>query len=75
MHEPTEPKIAEGKKELDEHSDVPEPETPVAPRCGHIFGRVCITRWLLSNNTCPMCRAKFLLVRVVSKDRDRDLSI
>ena len=74
-NEPTEPQSAEGKNNPDECPDAPEPETPVALRCGHIFGRVCITRWLLSNGTCPMCRAKVLLVRVISKERDLDLNI
>ncbi|KAF7852585.1 uncharacterized protein EAF02_012172 [Botrytis sinoallii] len=27
-------------------------------KCGHIFGRRCITQWLKDNNTCPMCRRK-----------------
>jgi len=24
--------------------------------CGHIFHHVCISRWLLTNETCPVCR-------------------
>ncbi|KAF2642658.1 hypothetical protein P280DRAFT_506028 [Massarina eburnea CBS 473.64] len=25
--------------------------------CGHVFGQACLTAWLNSANTCPMCRA------------------
>jgi hypothetical protein len=33
--------------------------------CCHIFGRKCISVWLASNNTCPLCRA-VLIQRTVS---------
>ena len=26
------------------------------PGCSHIFGSCCITTWLRSNNSCPICR-------------------
>lgn len=29
------------------------------PSCKHIVGSGCIAQWLLSNNTCPMCRHVF----------------
>ncbi|KAF7860793.1 hypothetical protein EAF04_008311 [Stromatinia cepivora] len=31
------------------------------PKCGHVFGRHCITHWLELNDTCPMCREKVTL--------------
>lgn len=33
-----------------------EPEQPVKLPCGHVMGRNCITKWLASSNTCPLCR-------------------
>ena len=29
------------------------------PGCSHVFGSICITTWLQSNNSCPMCRRIF----------------
>mgnify|MGYP003744954473 CR=1 FL=1 len=26
--------------------------------CNHMFCEPCITRWLISNETCPKCRVK-----------------
>ena len=72
-----EPKSMEEKNVLDEEckTEVPQTHTPVQLRCGHTFGRVCITEWLMSENSCPMCRAKVLLIRVVLKERNLDLRI
>ena len=39
--------------ELDLH-----PEVPVRLTCGHIFGKVCITSWLVLHMTCPVCRCR-----------------
>lgn len=35
-----------------------DPEVPVRLSCGHTFGKVCITRWLVSHLTCPICRCR-----------------
>lgn len=33
--------------------------TPVKmPNCEHVFGRACITQWLKSSVTCPLCRSE-----------------
>lgn len=29
-----------------------------ALRCGHVFGKHCIERWLLQQNTCPACKKR-----------------
>ena len=34
----------------------PESESPVQIPCGHVMGRKCISRWLETSNSCPMCR-------------------
>ena len=49
-------------KESQPLSDAPavdenKPETTVRIKaCGHVFGRECITEWLHTSTTCPMCR-------------------
>lgn len=55
--------------------DETEREIPVRLRCGHIFGRVCITKWLLSNDTCPLCRAKVLVIRLIDKKKNIDWNV
>ena len=35
-------------------------EAPVALACGHAFHAACVTRWLDTRATCPMCRSKQL---------------
>eukprot|EP01039_Chlorochromonas_danica_P003864 gene3863-4221_t len=37
--------------------------------CGHIFHEGCISRWLISNLSCPICRAELVLVRHVRPRR------
>ena len=32
------------------------PESPVQLPCSHVMGRRCISKWLDSNNNCPLCR-------------------
>ena len=32
----------------------------IITRCNHLFCFGCITRWLQSNNTCPMCRSRIV---------------
>lgn len=43
-----------------EHSEV-----PVRLPCRHIFGKLCISKWI-SNKTCPLCRA--VLLRPTASD-------
>lgn len=45
----------------------PVPELPVKlPGCGHLFGSVCISKWIReeNKNTCPICRSMILSRRV-----------
>lgn len=28
--------------------------------CGHIYHEICIYKWAIKNNTCPMCREKIV---------------
>lgn len=32
------------------------PESPIQLPCKHILGRACISKWLSTSNTCPLCR-------------------
>ena len=32
------------------------PEPPVRLPCGHVMGRNCISQWLTTSNSCPLCR-------------------
>jgi hypothetical protein len=27
-------------------------------KCGHVFGKQCITKWMREHNTCPVCRVE-----------------
>ncbi|CAD6446484.1 fdb562d6-a0eb-47b6-8661-8980853d799e-CDS [Sclerotinia trifoliorum] len=43
----------------DGYDDAGEPHEPVKMlNCRHIFGRSCITEWLMVHNTCPLCRSE-----------------
>jgi hypothetical protein len=33
-----------------------ETEPAVKATCGHVFGKVCLARWIQDNDTCPYCR-------------------
>jgi hypothetical protein len=40
----------------------PDPVTEAAVtinKCGHVFGRNCLTEWTHQHNTCPVCRVEF----------------
>jgi hypothetical protein len=38
----------------------PVPEAAVLiNKCGHVFGRNCLTEWMREHNTCPVCRVEF----------------
>lgn len=36
-----------------------EDEHPVRLPCGHVFGNLCIRRWLVAHGTCPVCRRDY----------------
>lgn len=33
-------------------------EEPIQLACGHVFGATCIQKWMLTKNTCPLCRTE-----------------
>jgi hypothetical protein len=38
----------------------PGAETAVTiKKCGHVFGKQCLARWMREHNTCPVCRVEF----------------
>ncbi|KAB8304599.1 hypothetical protein EYC80_003976 [Monilinia laxa] len=36
------------------------PEFPVITPCMHKFGSLCLERWLLTSDSCPLCRRKLI---------------
>jgi hypothetical protein len=40
---------------------IAEPAVTVI-KCGHVFGRNCLTQWMQDSNTCPVCRVKFFVM-------------
>jgi hypothetical protein len=34
----------------------PGAEEPIQLECGHIFGEKCLSKWISTNSTCPLCR-------------------
>lgn len=34
--------------------------------CGHYFHKYCIDKWLNINNTCPICRKSYIIVKEIS---------
>ena len=41
---------------MDSFGGTEDPESPVQLPCGHVMGRKCISRWLGTNDSCPLCR-------------------
>ena len=46
-------------------------ESAVQLPCGHIMGRQCISKWLESSNSCPLCR-RVLFENPVPRATDRE---
>jgi len=43
----------------------PDPDSEPAAtiiKCGHVFGRSCLTRWMRDSNPCPICRVEFFVM-------------
>ena len=50
-------------------SEFPGDDSPVVwGACSHAFHLECVTRWLQSNNTCPMCRREWQFASGNPKD-------
>ena len=41
---------------MDQYYSAENPESPVRLPCQHVFGRNCISKWSVTNNSCPLCR-------------------
>lgn len=41
---------------MDPFGSTNDPESPVQLPCGHVMGRSCISKWLETSNSCPICR-------------------
>ncbi|KAL6498878.1 hypothetical protein OROHE_026478 [Orobanche hederae] len=58
----------------------PHDQLRLLPFCCHAFHAVCIDTWIVSNQTCPLCRSTVLpsdseiLDKVVSADHSRGIS-
>jgi hypothetical protein len=52
---------------------LPDPDTVTAElgiallSCGHAYHNDCVTKWLDTANTCPICRYKFNYIEVIQK--------
>ncbi|CAE6995814.1 hypothetical protein P3342_000211 [Pyrenophora teres f. teres] len=46
----------------DANDSAAEPAVAIK-KCGHIFGRNCLTRWMRDCNTCPVCRIEFFAMQ------------
>lgn len=56
----------EEAKEVDFLPSMDQPEAPAQLPCGHIFGEICVQRWIAhetSGNppTCPLCRGVWII--------------
>lgn len=53
-------------------------EFPVRLPCGHVYGVICISKWLLYKKTCPMCKAEMertvdLKIQVIDRLDQREV--
>jgi hypothetical protein len=50
-------------------------EFPLQLPCGHVFHDACITRWMQTKRTCPLCRFEFFDVDFDNNDDEYELWI
>lgn len=41
---------------LEKYGIVPETDIPTKLGCGHIMGSECLKKWLITSESCPLCR-------------------
>lgn len=56
-----------------DHCDCKEKEEPLKLACGHVFGNLCLRRWLEKHNTCCLCRQK--LFESPEEDKEEDVHL
>ncbi|QSZ29344.1 hypothetical protein DSL72_003858 [Monilinia vaccinii-corymbosi] len=49
------------------------PEFPVLTPCMHKFGSLCLARWLLASDSCPLCRRELIYDGSVHTDNSRNV--
>lgn len=48
----------------DQGKTITEEHSPTRLKCGHTFGKLCISHWLETHETCPECRTEVVTVPV-----------
>jgi hypothetical protein len=53
---------------VDEDGEIENPVKTNNPDCPHIFGETCLFTWMITNDTCPMCRRQLGFVDLNSDE-------